>query len=87
MDMVDSAEVQKLLYYAKVANETDWYIPVDLDEDCIVGWAERYYRENPKASKGDFIGDNSGTAIKRKGEIREPKLLKGHINPYTGTFK
>lgn len=39
MNMVDSAEVQKLLIN-KVKNETDWYIPIDIDENCVVGWAE-----------------------------------------------
>ena len=81
MDMVDSAEVQKLLIN-KVANETDWYIPIDLDEDCIVGWAERYYRELPKATKGDFLGDGTGK-INLNGEIRDPKHFAGLINPYT----
>ena len=81
MDMVDSAEVQKLLIN-KVANETDWYIPIDLDEDCIVGWAERYYREIPKATKGDFLGDGTGK-INLNGEIRDPKHFAGLINPYT----
>ena len=81
MDMVDSAEVQKLLIN-KVANETDWYIPIDLDEDCIVEWAERYYREIPKATKGDFLGDGTGK-INLNGEIRDPKHFAGLINPYT----
>lgn len=81
MDMIDSAEVQKLLIN-KVANETDWYIPIDLDEDCIVGWAERYYREIPKATKGDFLGDGTGK-INLNGEIRDPKHFAGLINPYT----
>lgn len=60
----------------------EWnYMPVDLDEDCILGWAERYYRENPKASKGDFLGDASGQ-VPIVGEIREPRHFKGLINPY-----
>ena len=79
--MVDSAEVQKLLIN-KVKNPTDWYIPIDLDEDCIVGWAERYYREIPNATKGDFIGDGTGK-INLKGEIRDPRHFAGLINPYT----
>lgn len=57
------------------------YFPVDIDENCIVGWAERYYRENPTANKGDFLGDNEGQ-VKIIGEIREPKHFKGLINPY-----
>ena len=78
MDMVDSAEVQKLL----INKNADWYIPIDLDENCIVGWAERYYREIPKATKGDFLGDGTGK-INLNGEIREPKHFAGLINPYT----
>ncbi len=80
MDMVDSAEVQKLLIN-KVSDETEWYIPVDLDENCVVGWAERYYRELPRATKGDFLGDGTGK-INLKGEIRDPKHFAGLINPY-----
>lgn len=81
MDMVDSAEVQKLLIN-HVSDETDWYVPVDLDENCIVGWAERYYREVPTATKGDFLGDGTGK-INTNGEIRDPRHFKGLINPYT----
>ena len=81
MDMVDSAEVQKLIIN-KVVNETDWYIPIDLDENCIVGWAERYYREVPTAIKGDFLGDGA-EEINTNGEIRDPRHFKGLINPYT----
>lgn len=79
--MVDSAEVQKLLIN-RVPDETDWYVPVDLDENCIVGWAERYYREVPTATKGDFLGDGTGK-INTNGEIRDPRHFKGLINPYT----
>lgn len=81
MDMVDSAEVQKLLIN-RVPDEIDWYVPIDLDENCIVGWAERYYREVPTATKGDFLGDGTGK-INTNGEIRDPRHFKGLINPYT----
>ena len=63
-------------------NPIEWYVPIDLDEDCIVGWAERYYREIPKATKGDFLGDGTGK-INLNGEIRDPKHFAGLINPYT----
>ena len=59
------------------------FLPIRLDEDCIVGWAERYYREHPTATKGDFLGDDSGQ-VKIIGEIREPKHFKGLILPYEG---
>lgn len=82
-DMVQSAQVKKILKGRKV-NPDEMYMPVDIDENCIVGWAERYYREKPKASKGDFLGDDTGTAVKVTGEIRDPRHFKGLINPYTG---
>lgn len=79
-DMTDSAEVLKLL---KNRPETDanWYMPINLDENCVVGWAERYYREVPNATKGDFLGDGTGK-INLTGEIRDPKHFRGLINPY-----
>lgn len=76
MDMIDSIEVLKLL-------ESNNYMPIRIDEDCIVGWAERYYRELPTASKGDFIGDEEGQ-VNVVGEIRDPKHFKGLILPYEG---
>lgn len=79
-EMADSSAVRKMLIN-KVAHETDWYIPIDINEDCIVGWAERYYREMPHATKGDFLGDGTGK-INLTGEIRDPKHFKGLINPY-----
>ncbi|MBE6010144.1 MAG: hypothetical protein E7236_05775 [Lachnospiraceae bacterium] len=81
-DMMDSSKVKKILTKSKSISEM--YMPVDIDESCIVGWAERYYREKPRASKGDFLGDETGTAVKITGEIREPRHFKGLINPYTG---
>lgn len=82
-NMVESAEVKKLLKGRKVCPD-EMYMPIDIDESCIVGWAERYYRDKPNASKGDFLGDDTGTAIKVTGEIRDPRHFKGLINPYTG---
>lgn len=80
---LDSSAVRKIVKGTKTISEM--YLPIDIDENCIVGWAERYYRELPKANKGDFLGDDNGTAVKVIGEIREPKHFKGLINPYTGT--
>ena len=82
-DVVQSARVKKILKGKKI-DPDEMYMPIDIDEDCIVGWAERYYREKPKASKGDFIGDDTGTAVKLTGEIRDPRHFKGLIKPYTG---
>lgn len=59
------------------------YTRINIDENCIVGWAERFYRENPMATKSDFIGDSAGK-VKIIGEIRKPEELKSFILPYTG---
>lgn len=81
----------KKIDYSKQSGQVDMiqilrtknYMPINIDENCIVGWAERYYRENPNAHKGDFLGDLEGK-VKIIGEIRQPKHFKGHILPYKG---
>lgn len=81
----------KIIDYSKQCGQVDMiqilrtnnYMPINIDENCIVGWAERYYRENPNAHKGDFLGDLEGK-VKIIGEIRQPKHFKGHILPYKG---
>ena len=82
-DMAQSNNLKKLLKNKK-NTIADMYMPTDIDESCIVGWAERYYRELPKASKGDFIGDDTGASVKVTGEIRRPRHFEGLIRPYTG---
>lgn len=72
---------QKGAYDLKELLKQTKYIPIELDENCIVGWAERYYRENPTATKGDFLGDDE-SSNKTIGEIREPRFFKGLILPY-----
>lgn len=59
------------------------FTKINIDENCIVGWANRYYSENPSAKKSDFIGDETGK-VKIIGEIRAPKYFKQFINPYVG---
>jgi len=49
---------------------------IKINEDCIVGWAEKYYRENPTAKKSDFLDDRNG------GEIRKPIKFKDYILPF-----
>lgn len=82
-DIAQSAQVRRILIGRKT-DPDEMYMPINIDENCIVGWAERYYREKPKASKGDFLGDDTGTAVKVTGEIRDPRHFKGLINPYKG---
>lgn len=61
----------------------DAYTRIHIDENCIVGWAERYYRLKPGARKEHFLGDSTGKH-KVVGEIREPKELAKYILPYSG---
>ncbi len=61
--------------------KTDNYTKIHLDENCIVGWGETYYRLYPNARKSDFIGDNTGK-INIVGEIRNPTKFAKYIYPY-----
>ena len=74
---LDETELIKLL-------KEQEYTKINIDENCIVGWAERFYRENPNAKKADFIGDLEGK-VKIVGEIRQPNKFKDYINKYEGT--
>ena len=78
-EMLASSKLKKNIKNTKTVE--DMYMPVEIDENCVVGWAERYYREIPNASKGDFIGDNIENGMVT-GEIREPRHFKGLILPY-----
>lgn len=60
---------------------TKEYTKIHIDENCIVGWATRYYSENPSATKSDFIGDTTGR-IQIIGEIRRPTKFAEFIYPY-----
>lgn len=79
--MIASDRVRQLLKDKPLPEK---YMAVDIDENCIVGWAERYYREHPKASKGAFLDDAAGSQVHMPGEIREPKAFKHLIRPYVG---
>ena len=57
------------------------FVPVNITEDCVVAWAERFYREVKGSDKTDFLNHDH-----RKGplgELRRPRHFKGLINPYT----
>lgn len=62
--------------------KTNKYTRINIDENCIVGWASRYYAEHPEKRKQDFIGDKMGE-MKTLGEIRRPDVFKQYINAYT----
>ncbi|MGJ0457114.1 hypothetical protein NG782_10490 [Aliarcobacter cryaerophilus] len=63
--------------------KTNKFTKINIDENCIVGWASRFYKENPNAKKSDFIGDEVGK-VKIIGEIRKPDVFKDFIHPYKG---
>lgn len=60
------------------------YTKINIDENCVVGWATSYYKAVATARKEDFIGDDSGRH-KTIGEIRNPSVFKEYIIPYNGT--
>ena len=59
------------------------FTKIHIDANCIVGWAEHYYRLRPAARKADFLGDSEGR-VKIIGEIRKPSVLADYIHPYLG---
>jgi hypothetical protein len=58
-------------------------IPIDITEECVVAWAERFYREVPGSTKADFLNNNPKKGL--LGELKDPRHFKGRINPYQGT--
>lgn len=81
IDMSSMAGQSQIINLLKQEN----YTKINIDVNCIVGWAEHFYRINTgvKVRKEDFIGDGSGLH-KTIGEIRQPNLFKDFIYPYTG---
>lgn len=75
-NFLDTENLIKLL-------KTNKFTKINIDENCIVGWASRFYKENPNAKKSDFIGDEVGK-VKIIGEIRKPDVFKDFIHPYKG---
>ena len=59
------------------------YIKIHIDENCIVGWANKFYEENNSATKAEFLGDETGKT-RIVGEIRNPTKLRDYIYPYEG---
>lgn len=82
--------VQKLNYSSTADEEkmigllrTENFTKTHIDENCIVGWANEYYRKYPNETKASFIGDETGkTQI--VGEIRNPTRFRDYILPYEG---
>jgi len=77
LNISDDIDIEKLI---KILKEKK-YTKINLNADCIIGWAERYYKEKIGAKKSDFIGDDK-SSIKIIGEIRRPTIFKEYINVY-----
>lgn len=58
------------------------FIPVRITEDCVVAWAERFYREVKGSNKGTFL--NNDLKKGPLGELKDPRQFKGLIHPYKG---
>jgi len=75
----DAYDTTRLVALLKENNFTK----IHIDENCIVGWAEHFYRRVPTARKEDFLGDDTGKH-KKIGEIRKPVIFADYLIPYTG---
>lgn len=75
----NSIEEEKLIGILRTEN----YTKIHIDENCIVGWATFFYKQYPKSTKAEFIGDETGE-IKIIGEIRNPEKFRDYIYPYKG---
>ena len=72
-------EEEKLIGILRTEN----YTKIHIDENCIVGWASFFYKQYPKSTKAEFIGDETGET-KIIGEIRKPDKFRDYIYPYKG---
>ena len=72
-------EEEKLIGILRTEN----YTKIHIDENCIVGWASFFYKQHPKSTKAEFIGDETGET-KIIGEIRKPDKFRDYIYPYKG---
>lgn len=57
------------------------HVAIRINEDCVVGWAERYYREVKGADKASFLENDPRKGL---GELKSPRHFKGLILPYEG---
>jgi len=88
---IGAAAAETLRYEANATDTTrlvalmkeEKFTKVHIDENCIVGWAEHFYRRMPTARKEDFLGDDTGKH-KKIGEIRKPVVFADYLIPYTG---
>ncbi|WP_033161475.1 hypothetical protein [[Mycoplasma] collis] len=56
----------------KIMNDIS-FTKINIDQYCVVGWAERYYKSVPNANKTDFFE-----------ELKKPNEFSQFINPWKG---
>lgn len=78
-DYSNAMDAAKLISVLK----TNDFTKIHIDENCIVGWAQAYYKAVPTGRKEDFIGDSTGKH-KTIGEIRQPNVFRDYIYAYKG---
>lgn len=78
-DYSNAMDAAKLISVLK----TNDFTKIHIDENCIVGWAQAYYKAVPTGRKEDFIGDSTGKH-KTIGEIRQPNVFRNYIYAYKG---
>ena len=84
-------DAEKVLHYDKQLDaesvvellKENNFTKINIDENCIVGWASSFYKAVPTARKEDFLGDDTGKH-KTIGEIRKPIHFAEYIYPYKG---
>lgn len=74
-EKIDLSKLPGLRRVAEIL-ETEKYTKVHIDLFDVVGWASRFYRENPTASKIKFFK-----------ELRTPNHFATYIYPWTGDEK
>lgn len=58
------------------------FVPVRITADCVVAWAERFYREVPGSDKEDLLNNDQSKGS--LGELKDPRHFAGLIHPYAG---
>lgn len=58
------------------------FVPIEITADCVVAWAERYYREVKGSNKETFLANDPKKGP--LGELKDPRHFKGLVLPYQG---
>lgn len=72
-DVIDTSCPGGIINLLKIVQD-EMYIKISVDENCVIGWAQRFYSENPNAQKRHFFE-----------ELRHPIHFAEFIMPWTGS--